>query len=367
MGKREKNNITSVFLEREPQLVSRKKPIIGIDIGSTSVKLVHMKKRDVLDKWAIEAIPNGVMNQGRIEAIEPLVNIIKKIINVYKIKTKECALHLSSSELIVRELILPEMSEDQIYNNIIQEINSLLPLDHEDYNIDFKILEYIPSENEGAGQYRVLVAAVPISVVNDYITTLKKAGLKTIYIDVLPNIAAKLSKWITSQEKLNNVNNTCVIDFGARSTQTILLKNNRYFIHKVINNGGEYLTSLISMKSVMDILTAEEFKTRTNFFEVQQNNTLNQQVVDHFEYLIRDIERTLEFFSNRNSQEKVDRIFLMGGGAMLEGLVEYMEKQLSIEVKLISDALEDYQSVGAVGRYISVFSQAIGVTLREEW
>jgi len=368
MGKKEKKKeIASIFHGVEPKLVYKQKPIIGIDIGSSFVKLVQMKKNHVLGKTAFQTVPNGIMNQGRIEAIEPLVVIIKKSLKTNKIKTKKCALYLSGSEVIIRELRLPEMSETQIMDNIKQEIISMLPLDHDEYCIDYKILDYIRPEKEGAGQIRVLVAAVPGSMVKDYILTLKKAGLKLVYIDVLPNIAAKLCKRMSDEGKLDKISSTCIIDFGSRSTQIIIVKNNSYFIHKVINNGGEYLTSLISMKSDMDLITAETFKTKTNFFKENQDNPLNQHVVDHFEYLIRDFERTMEFYSNRNNHEKVQRIYIMGGGAMLEGLAQYMEKQLSIEVKLISDVFEKYQNKGDVGRTISIFSQAIGVTFREEW
>jgi Tfp pilus assembly PilM family ATPase len=116
----------------------------------------------------------------------------------------------------------------------------------------------------------------------------------------------------------------------------------------------------------MDLIDAEEYKCRTNFFQGDENDPINRQVFDYFDFLLRDFERTMEFYSNRNHQ-KVDRIYLMGGGALLEGLAKFMEEQLSIEVRLISDVFEEYQRVGAIGRHISVFSQAIGTTFREEW
>ena len=74
----------------------------------------------------------------------------------------------------------------------------------------------------------------------------------------------------------------------------------------------------------------------------------------------------MEFYGNRN-HEKIEKIYIMGGGALLEGLPEFLQQQLSIEVRLISDIFEEYQKVGAIGRHISVFSQAIGSTFREEW
>jgi len=365
MGKKYKDSL-EIFRNGELTLLQKQKPIIGLDIGSTSIKLAYMKKNFIFDKWACETMPSGIINQGRIEAISPLVDIIKKLRKTYKIRTKHCAIYLSSSELIVRELRLPEMNEDQIMENIKQEIISLLPLGHDEYWIDYKILEYLKPEKEKGGLYRILVAAIPKSLVNDYIITMKRAGLKLLYIDVLPSILGKLSKYLMMKGKLDKKNNTCFIDFGAKTTQIIILKDNNYYIHKTINNGGEYLTSLIAMKSNTDNLAAEEYKVNINFFTEEKDAALKQQVTDYFDYLIRDIERTLEFF-NRNSHEQVERIFLMGGGSMLEGLAQYISRQLSIEVQLIADVLEEYQEVGAISRHVSALSQAIGVTMREEW
>lgn len=365
MSKKDKEAV-EIFKNGRLTLVPRQKPILGIDIGSTSIKMACMKRNYGLEKWACENLPSGIINQGRIEAVDPLAEVIKRLLKKYRITTKECAVYLSGNELIVRELKLPEMNEKQILENIKQEINSLLPLDHEEYWIDYKVLEYMKSEKEKDGTFRILAAAVPRSLVEDYVTTMKKAGLKLLYIDVLPNIVGKLNKLLTMRGKLGRINNTCYIDFGAKTTQIIILKNNNYYIHKTINSGGEYLTSMIAMKSNMDPMEAEEYKCKVNFFAEGQDFVLKQQVIDFFDYLLRDIELTLDFF-RRNNHEDVDHIFLIGGGALLEGLAQYLSSQLSVKVKLLSDVFREYQDVGALGRHVSALSQAIGVTLREEW
>lgn len=361
-----KKDTSTLFQNSKRSIVKKQKPIIGIDIGSSSIKLVNMKKNQSLDKWALEMVPTGMINQGRIEATEPLTEIVSGILKKYSIKTKECALYISGGELIVRELILPEMNEEQILENIHQEIISMLPMDHDDYLIDYKILEYLKDVNEEVGKLRVLVAAVPKELVNDYIFALKKAGLKVVYVDVLPNITGKLCNWVNNGRLQSFPKNICMIDFGSKKTEIIIMKNGNYYLHKTITYGAEYLTSMISMKSGMDLIEAEEYKCRTNFFKGSENDPVNKQVFDYFDFLLRDFERTMEFYTNQN-HENIDRVYIMGGGAMLEGLAGFMQSQLSMDVKLIADIFEDFQKVGAIGRFISVFSHSIGATFREEW
>ena len=367
MKRNEKQSIGSVFLKNELKLQKKQSPMIGIDIGSTHIKIVQMSKNYNLKKWVVNEIPEGIINQGRIEASDPMAEVIKKTIKSYHIQGKECSLCLSTNELIVRELRLPEMSENQIMDNIRHEITSFLPLNHDEYCIDYKILEYIKGNGTASGEFRLLVAAVPNAVVKAYINTLKKAGLKVVYIDVLPSIAGKLCKWITTYKGYDKSSNVCMIDIGAKTTQIILMKNGNYFIHKTISSGGDYITAVISDKSGKDILEAEEYKKKTNFFNGNINNGLSQYVIDAFDYLMRDFDRTIEYYKNRNNQAEIDRVYIMGGGSLMEGLRDYMKKQFSTEVYLISEGMEQFSQVVNSRQNVAIFSQAIGATMREEW
>lgn len=349
------------------RIVDKEKPIVGIDIGSSTIKIISMKKNHEFDKWILESVPIGMMNQGKIEAKEPLAEIIKKALKTYKIRTKDCALYLSANELIVRELIFPEMEDTQIRENINQEISSMLPQDHEEYYIDYKVIEYIPGEGEGEeGQLRVLAAAVPDSLLRNYVEVLKMAGLKVKYIDVLPNIGGKFCNLIYMKHSINKPKNVCMIDFGATKTEIVIYKDANYSLHKTVSYGGEYLTSIIAKESGMDEIDAEDYKCQTNFFEGDQDDPIVKEVYEYFDYLIRDFDRTMEFFNNRNG-EPVDEIFIMGGSSLLEGLPIYLKETFNIEVKPAGDIFDNFKKVGAVGRHISIFSQAIGVTYREEW
>ncbi len=91
-----------------------------------------------------------------------MIDLIKNIKSKYKISGDSCAVCISGNEIIVRELTIPEMNEDQIMENIRHEIASFLPFKHEDYTIDYKVIDYQTDGNDGIGKLKVLVAAVPI-------------------------------------------------------------------------------------------------------------------------------------------------------------------------------------------------------------
>lgn len=364
--KKQKKSAPNISQGSVRRLVEKGNAILGIDIGSSTVKIVEMKKNHNFDKWIIEALPIGMINQGRIEAQEPLAEIISDALKRYSIKTKDVALCLSSSELIVRELTFPEMEDEQIRENIKQEITSMLPQEHEEYFIDYKILEYFIEAGELEGKIRVLAVAAPERLLENYVETLKLAGLRVNYIDVFPNIAGKLCNIEYRKRATKQANNICMIDFGAKKTEIVIFKNGNYHLHKTISYGGEYLTTVIAKKAGMDEIDAEDYKSQTNFFIGNPEDPVVKQVYDYFEYLVRDFERTMEFYNNR-SGEAVDRVYIMGGGSLLAGLPKYLQEQFSIEVRPAAEVFDNFKKVGAVGRHISIFSQAIGVTFREEW
>jgi type IV pilus assembly protein PilM len=142
--------------------------------NAMKMKIVQIKNNNRIARSIAVNIPDGMINQGKIETSSQLAKLIKDTLKNNKINSKSCSLCLSGSEIIVRELKLPAMGEDQIMDNIKHELTSFLPLNHDEYCIDYKILEYIPSTEGTAGSIRILVAAVPNKIVQNYIDTLKK-------------------------------------------------------------------------------------------------------------------------------------------------------------------------------------------------
>ena len=356
-----KSLYSNIISKRTETLLRANKPMIGIDIGSGFVKIVQIKNNKIV-RSGMKAIPQGLINQGRILEASQLSKLIRDVIKENRISGKLCSLCVSGNEIIVRELKLPEMTEEQVMENVKHEITSYLPIKQEEYSIDYKVLEYIQPQEGQAGKLRIMVAAVPDSLLQSYVDALKLAGLKTVYVDVAPNILGKLAKKITQ----GNAGNIGFIDFGAFSMNFTVTKNGNYILHKSINNGGDYLTTQVSNKFGVDQLEAEELKKKTNFFENNYGNGENLFVENHMNYLISDIERTIEFFKSRNNQVGLDVIYVSGGGSLLQGLTTYLETHLSIKIVSISEAIRQYRRDNEKSDAMVFYALAIGTTLREE-
>lgn len=361
-----KASYEKVIDQRAERLAKSQAAMIGIDIGSSYIKAVQMKNGKLL-RMGMEALPEGMVNQGRIIAPAQLAQVIKKLLKTRRIKGKACSICISGNELIVRELKLPEMNEKQIMENIQHEITSFLPMHQDEYCIDYKLLEYLPPQEGALSKLRIMVVAAPSNLLQTYMDTLKQADRKTEYIDVGPNILGKLAKRIMMKgNAAGAMDSIGIIDFGAYSTNIIILKNGNYFLHKAITNGGDYLTSQIAKKLEIDIMEAEEYKKKINFMENNYHNNEYLYIKNYIDFLIMDIERTIEFYKSRNNQIGLDRIYITGGGSLLKGLPEYLKEHFSMEVASLSTVLQQYRKSNENADKLAFYAQAIGATLREE-
>lgn len=368
MSKRDSNKISSYekLLKKKEHIYKKgAKPIIGIDIGSNYIKIVKMKSGNKIAQLGIEQLPEGVVTQGRIEAQDFLIDIIKNILKENRITGKDCAVCISGNEIVVRELTIPDMDENQIENNIRDEMVSFIPLKYEDYSVDYKIIEYIKGKDNASGKLKLLVAAVPRRQARTYVDTLKKAGLRVRYIDIVPNIASKLARGVMYASAREENRDIAIIDFGAQTTNITVTHQGDYSLHKTIETGGDYLTATIAEKAGMNENQAEEYKCNSNFF-ANNSDPLSQHVQNYFEFHLKDIQRILEFFKNRNNNKGISQIYIMGGGSALRGLPGYLEKQLGVNVFLLSEALELFRGSRNQTKYLGVLFNAIGATMRED-
>lgn len=364
-GKKQNSIYESSLSQREQIYKKGAKQIVGIDIGSSFIKIVKMKKHNKIGDLLIEPIPSGLMANGRIIAEELLSDVLNQIRVKYKI-SGDCAVCVSANEVIVRELNIPEMGEEQILDNIKHEITSFLPFDYSEYSIDYKVLEYNKKEEDGVGSLRLMVAAIPKKLARSYVDTLKRAKLKVKYMDVVPNIDSKLARLVLHAIGNDELQDIAIIDFGSHTTNVTIMNKGNYSVHKTISNGGEYLSSIIAEKMNMEFSDAEVYKLQANFFDPGDETQVTQHVINFYDYLILDIDRVLEFYRNRNGHKAVDQIYVMGGGSMMKGLSGYLERRLGVKVFHLSEALEMFRGGRNQTEYLATLFHAIGATMREE-
>ena len=161
------------------------KSIIGLDIGSSSVKAVEISKKGKskdfeLTHLGVAPLPPEAIVQGAFLNSSAIVDAIREAVEKAKIKTKHVAAAVSGHSVIVKRVSLPAMTREELDEQIRWEAEQYIPFDVNEVNLDFQILD----DEGGEGQMDVLLVAAKKDLIDDYVQVITEAGLTPAVIDV---------------------------------------------------------------------------------------------------------------------------------------------------------------------------------------
>src|SRR6185369_15334844 len=165
-------------------LFSKKKEVIGIDIGSSSVKLVQLKdlkgSYQLINAGIVSLPPEAIVDNTLMDSTA-IVGAIKNLITSLGIKVKEVACSISGNSVIIRKIILPAMPLEELEDQITWEAEQYIPFDINDVNMDFQILS---PDSIDPSKMNVLLVASKKDIINDYVAVFIESGLHLSVVDV---------------------------------------------------------------------------------------------------------------------------------------------------------------------------------------
>jgi type IV pilus assembly protein PilM len=295
----------------------------------------------------------------RISTPELLTKSIKTAKQAGRISGNKCILSLGGTDVIIRHLLLPMMNDAQIYQNVVNEISAYLPVDTQNYSIDYSVQD---DASDNPTQIKVMVVAIPKTPLQMYINCFKKAGLKVIAIDISENSQEKMIRYLLQTQGLSD-QNFGVIDLGSETANITTYFKGHFFVNKVAQISGSMLTSDIASALGVDALTAESNKREENFFD--SSSPAQKAVLSYSDQIVFEANRVFDYFANRNNRTPLDKVFICGGGALLPGLSEYLQSNLDIEVESLEELMQPLFLNQPVLPNHSIYSAAVGATFRE--
>src|SRR6266446_73946 len=169
-------------------LFGRNKPkaVVGLDIGSSSVKAVELKSTgngDRVAAFAIQPVPPDSIVDGPLIDGAVVADAIRRVFDNKAFKTKDVAASLSGNAVIVKKINLPAMTEAELAESIYWEAEQYIPFDIQDVNLDYQILDPGTSA-ESKGTMDVLLVAAKKEKIADYTGVIAQAGRVPVVVDV---------------------------------------------------------------------------------------------------------------------------------------------------------------------------------------
>jgi type IV pilus assembly protein PilM len=310
-------------------------PLIGLDIGSSSVKIVELSEAGKgvmrLERYAIEPLPRGAVVDGNIDKIEVVADAVKRAWRKAGGKVRSVAMALPASAVITKRIALPaNLREEELEMQVESEANQYIPFALDEVSLDFQVLGGIPNAPDDV---EVLIAASRKEKVEDRVAVAQAAGLKPVVVDVESYAArAAIDRLI---EQLPNGGDGLVIAVfyvGANTTSVTVVHDGEAIYEREQPFGGQQLTGDISRTYGIPTEEAEQKKRNGDLPADYETAVLKPFI----ETASTEITRALQFFFTSTPYSRVDQIMLAGGSAVVSGLADALMERSQVPTSVIS-------------------------------
>jgi len=318
-------------------------PLLGIDISSSSAKLVelgHSKSGDMtLERCAIEQFEQDWIVDGNIEKFDEVAAALRRLVKKSGSRTRNVAMALPSSAVITKKIVLPDgLSEEELELQIESEASQYIPFALDEVSLDFCVLG--PAAGSEA-DVEVLIAASRRERVQDRQGLAEAAGLRPVIVDIeshaarlaagrlierLPDAAAAQA---AGRKEAPMV---ALFEIGATTTAMQVLRGDEVLYERDQVFGGAQLNQLIVRQYGF---SAEEAETKKRNGELPDDYpaTVLQPFVHS---LSQEVFRALQFFFNSTPYNRVNHLLLAGGSAGLAGLTEVVAERCQAATSLVN-------------------------------
>jgi type IV pilus assembly protein PilM len=309
---------------------SKKDHLIGVDIGSRTIKIgevLEKKGQRSLNKLAMVNLPLGSIVEGRIRQPEVVSDAIKGLVKQLKIKTENVATSISGYSVIIEKIVVASMSDEELGDRIQYEAEQYIPFDVEDVNIDFEILG---DHETNPNQMNVMLVAAKKEVINEYVDVLEMADLNPCIIDV--DVFAL--ERVYEESYLEEEKSVALVDVGANKLNVNIVKNNMSAFTRDVAVGGEEITREIASQFDCSFEEAEEIKLG-NAPEKMPQDDLQRVTSAFISKWCREIRRVIDFYYSTSPDDDIKQILLSGGASQTSGFLAYLASETSVPVEML--------------------------------
>lgn len=343
-----------------------KTPLVGIDISSTSIKLLELSKTTTgirVEHYAVEPLAEGAINEKAITDADVVGEAIQRAIKRSGTKTKHCAMAVPSSAVITKIITMPaSLKEEDMEGQVQLEADQYIPFALEEVNLDFHVLGVTEGNPETVN---VLLAASRSENVEMRVAAAEYAGLVPKVMDVEAYAVENAFKLVSDQVPEDLRGKTVgIIDMGATMTSLNVISGNKMVYTREQTFGGKQLTDGIMQRYGLSYEDAGLAKKGGGLPE----NYVPEVLEPFKETIVQQINRLLQFFYSTSQHDSVDHIIMAGGCASIPGIDELIDTRLGASTTIanpfVSTSLAARINPEKLGTDASSLVIACGLSLR---
>lgn len=329
--------------------------VLSIEIGQQMTRIceVDYKKRNphMYNCLSFET-PVGVIEDGFIRDKLALATVLREQLNAAGLKNDKVVFTLSSNKIANREAIIPLVKDNQIASIVATNAKDYFPVNVEEYNITYSVLERINTKE--VKQMRILVLASPALLVKGYFELAEMMNLHIVSIDYTGNSSYQLLR-----TQINSGVNL-VVQINDQNTIINLLENENLLLQRTLPYGSSSITQAVISNSVFRVsnyveamrlltkekilnphfdsadevaFTLEDVSEEYGLLSMKEN--AKSDVTSSLGNLLSNISRVIDYFVTKHPGKKIENIYITGEGSSIQGLEQLMTNEMGFEVKLL--------------------------------
>ncbi len=304
------------------------KPLFGLDIGHSSVRVMQVTKgkpKPRITGYGVTAFDPNAIEDGIIVHPDLIAQAIQNLFKhnlIGDITTNRVALSVPVSRAFTRSIDAPKLSDKDLAEAVKTEVEQYIPAALESLYIDYsKVVD-------AKGKMSVFVVAMPRRIVDSYVMLARLLGLETVLIQTSSGAGANLFAR-DSQSDLATV----LVDFGSDSADITIFDKNP-IVSGTAPCGGEQITQIIAKALNVTDQEAIMIKSRYGLTLSKKQKQIEEALKPTLGLLTREIRRTVRYYEERSKAKRpISQIVIMGGGANMPGLADYLTNDLRLPVR----------------------------------
>jgi len=311
----------------------KKRPLLGLDITTSSVKLIELVENGRgyrVESYAAEPTPPNSINEKAIVDAEAVGEAVRRAVKRSGTKTREVAIAISGDAAITKVIQLPKgLSETELEGQVELQADQYIPFPMEEVSFDFEVLG--ESERD-PDMVDVLLVATRTENVEQRQAAVEAAGLVARVVDVEAFAVENACQLLTHQMPDGGQDKyIAVVDFGASTTTFSVLKDLKIIYTRDFAFGGQLLTEEIMRTYGLSMEDAGRAKKEGGLPQNYQPEVLDGFIDD----MSQQVSRSLQFFlASGSGREQPDQILVCGGCANIPGVADVIGSRVGIPTEI---------------------------------
>lgn len=304
-------------------IFSDDKDFVGIEVGSTAIKLVQLRKSNgvynLVAFGSAQLPPNLAQSDSKLD-MQKVANVLAQLVKSSHISTKNVVTALPGSAVFSTVIKMPPMNQSELAQAVKYQAEQNIPLKVEDVRIDWQVIRENPNTKETA----VMVVSAPNQKVDRVMDLFGMAGLEVVYLETSPIAVARALSSTTDPLVM-------IVDLGSIGTELSVVENGVVSHVRSLPAGGAAFTRAIAQNLGLDDVQAEQFKRKFGLSQDKLEGQVSRAMHPIISNITAEIQRSMKFYSEQYGGN-IQKIVLTGGGAKMPEMISYLKSLLGVEV-----------------------------------